>query len=99
MTDISVFKKMLQQPDAPAPGHIQPRFVWLHADEPKPGKFYYRVWLKGWPLSELYTHNLAAARAAAEWFGVPVKEHGPSEAFGRKPKPAPSFEGRRGTGA
>ena len=98
MTDISVFKKMLQQPDAPMPGHVQPRFVWLHADEPRPGKFYYRVWLKGWPLSKLYTHNLADARAAAEWFGVPVKEHGPPEAFGQ-PKPAPSFEGRRRAGA
>jgi hypothetical protein len=39
--------------------------------------------------------RLADARAAAESFGLPVKEYGPPEAFGRKPKPATSFDGYR----
>jgi hypothetical protein len=89
MRDISLFRKILQQPDAPLPAYVQPRFVWICASrsQGQTGQFYYRVGGGKHPLSKLFTCSLADA--AAEWFGLPVKEYGPPEAFGRKPKSTP----------
>ena len=91
MSDISAFKKILAQPYAPLPAYVQPRFVWICASrsEGQTGQFYYRVGGSKHPLSKLFTCSLADARAAAESFGLPVKEYGPPEAFGRKPKSTP----------
>jgi hypothetical protein len=82
MTDISVFKKMLLQP----PYWTKKDYVWLAASEVKPGRFAYHVGFKSWPISKLFTFNLAEARAAAASFGVPVREIGPPEAFGQPAK-------------
>jgi hypothetical protein len=84
MTDISVFKKILEQPDAPLPVYVQPRFIWISARKTETGRFCYRV--GSGPLSKLPTYSLVDARAVAETYRVPVKEYGPPEAFGRKPK-------------
>ena len=89
MSDISIFRKILEQPDAPLHVYVQPRWIWISANnsESQTGQFYYRV--SNGPISKLFTCNLADARAAAELFGLPVKEYGPPEAFGRKPKSSP----------
>jgi hypothetical protein len=89
MTDISTFKKILERPYAPLPVYVQPRWIWIRANnsESQTGQFYYRV--SNGPISKLFTCSLADARAAAASWGVPVKEYGPPEAFGRKPKSAP----------
>jgi hypothetical protein len=89
MTDISVFKKMLdQKPYSTAKG-----YVYLAARlEIRTGRFAYSVGFKSWPISKLFTFSLADARAAAASFGVPVIEVGPPEAFVRKFQPA-KFQG------
>src|SRR5260370_13791712 len=91
MTDISTFNKILAQPHAPLPDYVQPRFVWICASrcQGQTGQFYYRVGSGQHPLSKLFTCSLADARDAAESFGLPVKEYGPPEAFGLKPKSTP----------
>jgi hypothetical protein len=83
MSDISLFKKILQQPHAPPPHHqTTPRWIWLVAHKNRAGRFVYQVGVKS-PLSKLRTYSLADARAVAESMGH-VKEYGPPEAFGRK---------------
>src|SRR5258708_3392669 len=91
MSDISAFRKILAQPYAALPDYLHPRFVWICASrsQGQTGQFYYRVGSGKHPLSKLFTCSLADARAAAESFGLPVKEYGPPEAFGRKPKSTP----------
>jgi hypothetical protein len=83
MSDIIAFPK----PKHPAPSccYTTADFVWLSAYEiqGRPGRFAYRVGFKHWPLSKLFTFSLPDARAAAESFGVQIKEVGPPEAFGR----------------
>ena len=86
MTDISVFKKLLE----PASFTSLPRpMVWLCAYQSKilPGRFEYNLWIgKSSPLYEFSTFNVEHARAAAKFLGKTVIEHGPPEAFGRVPK-------------
>jgi hypothetical protein len=74
---------------AALPGHLSsmPRWTWIVARKNSAGRFVYQVGAKG-PLSKLRTYSLADAREAAASFGA-VKEHGPPEAFGRKPKSDP----------
>jgi hypothetical protein len=89
VTDISLFRKILAQPDATAPDPpMPPKIMWLAAYEREPGLYVYRIGSKGWALSKLFTFSLADARAAADELGKiycrPVKECGPPEAFGRK---------------
>jgi hypothetical protein len=82
MTDISSFEKILQQPYAPIPVYVRKvRWTWIVGYKTTSGRFAY--YLSG-PLSKLRTYRLADARAAAESLGLPVKEYGPPEAFGRK---------------
>jgi hypothetical protein len=90
MSDISLFWKIIEQPDAPLPDYVHPRFIWIRACKTESGRFCYRVGSGKHPISRLYTYSLVDARDAAKSFGLPVKEAGPAEAFGRKPKPAPS---------
>ncbi len=89
MSDISVFKKLLEQPDTVVPAHVvMPKVLWLAAYEREPGLYAYRIGCKGWALAKLFTFNLADARAAAaelsKIYCRPIKECGPPEAFGRK---------------
>jgi hypothetical protein len=87
MTDISVFKKILEQPhDAPSPRYVPPRVIWLAAYKSTafPDRFFYRVGSKNSPLSKLLTYSLEGGRAVAKSFGLPVQELGPPEAFNRK---------------
>jgi hypothetical protein len=89
MTDISIFKKILEQPDAAAPDPaMPPKVMWLAAYEREPGLYVYRIGSKGWAISNLFTFSLTDARAAANQLGKiycrPVKECGPPAAFGRK---------------
>ena len=88
MSDISAFTKILEQPNASMPSYAPPRWVWLVSYKTQSGRFAYHIGAKG-PLSKLRTYSLADARAAAESFGLSVKEYGPPEAFGRKPKSNP----------
>jgi hypothetical protein len=88
MTDISAFKQIIEQPDAPLPDYVPPRWTWLVGYKTQSGRFAYQIGVKS-PLSKLRTYSLADARDAAESFGLPVKEYGPPEAFGRKPKSNP----------
>ncbi|MFZ0766602.1 MAG: hypothetical protein WA832_03520 [Bradyrhizobium sp.] len=86
MTDISVFKKLLEPPSfTPLPRSR----VWLCAYRSKilPSRFQYHLWIgKYSPLYEFSTLNVEHARAAAKFLGETVIEHGPPEAFGRVPK-------------
>jgi hypothetical protein len=89
MSDISIFKKILEQPDADGPARVvMPKVLWLAAYERDPGLYVYRIGCKGWALANLFTFNLGDARAAAaelaKVYCRPVKECGPPEAFGRK---------------
>jgi hypothetical protein len=87
MSDISAFKKILEQPyDARAPRYVLPRVTWLAAYKSTafPDRFFYRIGSKSSPLSKLLTYSLTDARAVAKSFGLPVHEVGPPEAFGRK---------------
>jgi hypothetical protein len=83
VSDISIFKKILEQPDMPMPDYVRPRWVWLVSYKTTSGRFAYQIGGKG-PLSKLRTYSLADARVAAESFGLPVKEYGPPAAFGRR---------------
>ena len=88
MSDISVFKKILEQSDAAGPAHVAtPKVLWLAACEREPGLYVYHIGCKGWAVSKLFTFNLADARAAADQLGKiycrPVKEYGPPEAAWR----------------
>jgi hypothetical protein len=92
MSDISIFKKILEQPDAAGPGHVvPPKVIWLAAHEREPGLYVYHLGCKGWAVSKLFTFDLADARAAADQLAKiycrPVKEYGPPAAFGRKAGP------------
>jgi hypothetical protein len=89
MTDISIFKKML---DHKPPYSTARGYVYLSAHEVRPGQFAYHVGFKSWPISMLFTFDLAAAREAAASFGVPVVEVGPLQAFGRRPPPGQSSQ-------
>jgi hypothetical protein len=82
MSDITLFRKILQQPYAPIPVYVREvRWTWIVGYKTTSGRFAY--YLSG-PLSKLRTYSLAAAHAGAESLGLPVKEYGPPEAFGRK---------------
>ena len=90
MTDVSLFKKLLE-PERPRFTPL-PRLkrVWLCAYRSKilPGRFQYHLWTGRAlpPLYQFFTFNLEHARAAAESLGATVFEHGPPEAFGRVPE-------------
>jgi hypothetical protein len=89
LSDISLFKKILERPDMPMSGYAPPpKIIWLAAHEREPGLYVYHIGCKGWAVSKLSTFNLADARAAADQLGKiyqrPVKEYGPPAAFGRR---------------
>lgn len=83
MTDISTLESILADPFAPlSRATDQPRFVLLVARRHSSGRFAYHLWR----LPRLRTFNLDDARISAAAWGLPVKEIGPADAFGRKPK-------------
>jgi hypothetical protein len=86
MSDISVFKKLLEpEPPRFIPLPQLPK-IWLCAYKSKkwPASYYYCLWIGGkTPLSSLFTFNLEHARAAAAQLGETIIEHGPPKAFGR----------------
>jgi hypothetical protein len=88
MSDISVFKKILEQPNATSASHAAPKILWLCAYERQPGLYSYHVGNRGWAIRKLGCFDLEGARAAANQLaGIyqrVVKESGPPEAFGRK---------------
>jgi hypothetical protein len=84
MSEVIEFPKpKTAQPAELSRCHTTAQFVWLTAipHKTRTSRFLYVIGAKHWPLSKLFTFSLADARAAAESFGVPVKEHGPLEAF------------------
>ena len=85
MTDISVFKKMLEPERASLIPLPRRKRVWLCAYKAKflPDRFQYHLWL-GPDMRALYefsTFNLYHARTVAEMFGKTVFEQGPPEAW------------------
>jgi hypothetical protein len=89
MTDISVFKQILERPDTLATGKV----IWIVGQQDGPGRYIYRIGCRGWPIAELSTFNLDVAREAAAqlagFTGRVVKEAGLLEAFGRHHSPTP----------
>src|ERR1700736_5961247 len=93
MSDISIFRKILEQAGGMAASPA-PKVIWISAPTRGAGLYVYHVGVKGWPLARLFTFNLADAREAAGQLGAitgrVIKEAGPPEAFGRPRHPPQS---------
>lgn len=90
MTDISVFKQILERPDTIA-WPPTAKVIWIVGSRDGPARYLYRIGCRGWPIAELCTFNLDCAREAAaqlaRFTGRVVKEAGILEAFGRYASP------------
>jgi hypothetical protein len=83
---IEPFRVILSDPQRPLPQTASARFVFIRAELHRSGRFCYR--LNHGAFARLATYSLDDVRAAAAHWALPVKEVGPPEAFGRKPRSA-----------